>query len=134
MAMSKDHADAVCFQCESFGTVDTRLGRSAVDASEAKPQRAGVTQEKGSSNSRSVTGIMPPASTSCAISVTTISGRTWLLVCASADTQKPRIAATTHVAAISTNNSTMGLPSAAAPDGAGLPILGAVTSKTSSAD
>jgi hypothetical protein len=52
------------------------LLRSVVDAVAAKPHRAGVSHESGSSSSRFVTGIMPPANTSCTISVTTISGKT----------------------------------------------------------
>ncbi len=40
------------------------------------PHRAGVNQEIGSSSVVPVTGMKPPASTNCAVSVTAISGST----------------------------------------------------------
>ena len=66
---------------------------------------------------------MPPANTICAMSVTTVSGSTWLLVCASDDTNRPRIADATHVAAMPTNSSSVGLPNRFASGNAPLPIV-----------
>jgi hypothetical protein len=69
MAMLKSQVDAVCCQCASLAIPATRLVRSAVDAVAAKPHRPGVSQAIVSNSGRSVTGMNPPASTSCAISV-----------------------------------------------------------------
>ena len=122
MTTSRVHADAVCLQWESCGINAEVLVTSAVDAVAARPHRDGISQEMGSS-ARSVIGIMPPTNTTCTISVTTVSGSTWLLVCASDDTNRPRIADATHVAAMPTNSSSVGLPNRFASGSAPLPIV-----------
>src|SRR6478736_9719514 len=107
MAMLNHHAPAVCFQCESCGVSGpgTSLSRSIVDAVEAKPQRAGVTQDIWSSTMRPVTGIMPPWNTSCDMIAITSSGMICSFDLASADSARPTIAAPTQHAATSTYNS-----------------------------
>src|ERR1700756_320556 len=62
-----------------------------------------------------VTGIIPPENTNCDMIATTSSGMICSLDLANADSARPTIAAATHVAAMSTNNSNVGFPSATAP-------------------
>ncbi len=68
IAMSKNHVDAECCQCESCAIPTTRLLRSAVDAVAAKPHRPGMIHAMVSSAGRPVTGMNPPANTSCVTS------------------------------------------------------------------
>src|SRR5882757_7954805 len=107
MTITNSHASEVCFQCESCGVSDpgASLIRSTVDAVDANPQRAGVTQDIWSSPGRPVTGIMPPENTSCDMTATTSSGMIWSLVFANADSAKPTVAAQTVAAAMPMNSS-----------------------------
>ena len=98
----------------SFGPTGTSIRRLIVDADAAYPQREGITQDSWSRKRRPVTGIRPPASTSCSMSDTTSSGMICSLERATAERSRPSIAAATHVAATPVNSSRVALPSSTA--------------------
>jgi hypothetical protein len=80
-----------------------------------------MSQDSWSRKSRPVTGIRPPASTSCSISETTSSGMICSLERAIDDSTRPRMADATQVAATVTNSSRLAFPSSSA-DCLGAPL------------